>query len=524
MSIIDKLLYLLTGDKDKINTNYTQEAIEKANDENVNLVLNHIYSFRDSGIVKLMKQGEQYYNNDNDIVDRKRWYIGRRGEKVEAPLLANNKIAHSFLKKLIDQKANYLLSKPFSIKMNKGFESYDQLLVDTFNKPFRRQLKNLLKDSIKRGKAWVQVYYDENGKLSFKRLDAKQVIPIWHDSEHTQLEGIIRFYPVVSYTPSGTRREVEKVEYWTTQGVWYYQITQDGLIKDPDKKESGYTSGHFKIIFEQVNPETGEKETVEKETNWDRIPFICLKYNSEELPLIKFVKDDIDDYDKRRSDSSNDIEDEPNAIKVVKNYNGTDKSEFVKNLAQFHTAFVKGDGGMEILNNQIDDNRVVNHIAQTRKDIYELGRGVDTQEESLGNLSGVALKYRFMDLDLDCTDIEVELSVFLEQVAWFALVDTIGKGGNLTKTEKIEFSVEFNKDTLMSESDVINDCKTSVGIVSDETILQNHPWVDDVQAELDKVKQQKEEEMKRNAELFGDRNSNGDNFGENKPNINEGDE
>lgn len=519
MSIIDKLLYMLSGQErlTPTPTNFVQERIENPKDENTNLILNHIYTYRDSGILNLMKEGDKYYNNENDINKRKRYYVGRHGEKIEAPLLANNKMSHSFLKKLVDQKANYLLTKPFSIEMDEGFENYNDLLTDFFDKAFRRQLKNLTKDAIKHGKSWVQVYYDEKGQLKLKRLDAKQVIPIWHDSEHTILEGIIRVYPLVSYTPSGTKREIEKVEYWTTQGVWYYQITQDGLIKDPDKKDINYTSGHFQTVIERVDEETGQTIQELKETNWDRIPFICLKYNSEEIPLIKYVKSLIDDYDTRRSDSSNNIEDEPNSIKVVKNYGGTDKSEFVKNLAQFGTAFVKGDGGMEKIDNNIDDSRIVNHCKQTRKDLYELGRGVDTQEESLGNSSGVALGYRFMDLDLDCTDIGAEVAVYLEQVAWFLLIDNIAKGGNLEQVEKIDFEVEFNKDTLMSESDVISDCRNSQGIVSNETILQNHPWVDDVESELNKLATQREEEMQREVELFNQTNP-GDNFGTNTPN------
>lgn len=519
-NVIDRLLYVLTGKGELPHTptDFPQEKIEKPAEENVNLILNSIYTFRDSGLLQLMKDGDRYYNNDNDILDRKRFYIGRRGEKVEAPLLANNKNAHPFLKKLVDQKANYLLTKPFSLEFKDGYEQYADMLNEFFDKPFRRQLKNLTKDAIKHGKAWVQVYYDDEGNLKLKKLDSKEVIPLWKDSEHTQLEAIIRHYKVINYTPSGNKKEIEKVEYWTTQGVWYYQITPDGLIKDPDMKDVNYTSGHFQVVINKVDEETGEEIQEVKETNWDKIPFICLKYNSEEIPLIKYVKPLIDDYDRRRSDSSNDIEDEPNSIKVVKNYNGTDKSEFVKNLALFQTAFVKGDGGVDVLDNTIDDSRVVNHCKQTRKDLYELGRGVDTQEESLGNSSGVALGYRFMDLDLDCTDIGTEVAVYLEQVAWFVLVDNIGKGADLEQVDSIDFDVEFNMDTLMSESDVINDCKNSVDIVSTETILQNHPWVDDVKSEMEKLQKQREEADKREQELFSSNTDPNNNFGTNKPN------
>ena len=38
-------------------------------------------------------------------------------------------------------------------------------------------------------------------------------------------------------------------------------------------------------------------------------------------------------------------------------------------------------------------------------------------------------------------------------------------------------------------------CAASVGIISDETIIGMHPWIDDPQQELDRLKKQKEEEQ-----------------------------
>ena len=62
--------------------------------------------------------------------------------------------------------------------------------------------------------------------------------------------------------------------------------------------------------------------------NWEKVPFVCFKYNHEEIPLIKFVKSLVDDYDKHKSDNSNNLEDLPNGIYVLKNYDGQDLGEF----------------------------------------------------------------------------------------------------------------------------------------------------------------------------------------------------
>ena len=39
----------------------------------------------------------------------------------------------------------------------------------------------------------------------------------------------------------------------------------------------------------------------------------------------------------------------------------------------------------------------------------------------------------------------------------------------------------------MDETDIINNCNNSRGLVSTDTILANHPWVRDIQDEKEKL-------------------------------------
>ena len=52
------------------------------------------------------------------------------------------------------------------------------------------------------------------------------------------------------------------------------------------------------------------------------------------------------------------------------------------------------------------------------------------------------------------------------------------------------FDIIFNKDQIVNESEIINDIKNSVGIVSTETLLKNHPYVDDVKQEEEQLKKE----------------------------------
>lgn len=438
---------------------------------------------------KWMLTGQGYYIGDTDILKRKRTSIGENGEEVEVKNLANNKLVHNFIRKLVDQKVGYLLSKPLSIQTDN--ETYQGLLKEWFGKSFLRTLKNVGKESINKGKAWLHVYYDENGQLSFKKIPSEEIIALWRDAAHTDLDAIIRVYEVEVY--EGTEKKIiTKVEFWDRKGVRRYQMGRADVIGGqngaliPDV-EAGEVGSHFTAVL------NGEKE---QGYNWERVPFICFKYNDEEIPLAQLIKSLVDEYDKKKSDNSNNLEDLPNSIYVIKNYDGTDLGEFRRNLSTYRAVKVMDEGGVDTLNLEIDTEAFKTHMEMTRKDIYEFGRGVDTQSDKFGNSpSGIALRFLYADLDMDANVIETEFQASLEQLRWFIDQHIYNTTGTDYSGVTVDFI--FNRDILINETDAITNAKNSVGIISDETIVANHPWVTDSKKELDRLKKQREEDLQR---------------------------
>jgi Phage portal protein, SPP1 Gp6-like len=59
--------------------------------------------------------------------------------------------------------------------------------------------------------------------------------------------------------------------------------------------------------------------------------------------------------------------------------------------------------------------------------------------------------------------------------------------------EQVDFI--FNRDIMINEAQVIQDIRNSVGILSEETLIANHPYVTDVKAELDRKASERDEAM-----------------------------
>lgn len=467
-----------------------------------------ITEFENSDMLAMMRKAQKYYANENDINDRKRYYIDRKGIQQEVKNLSNTKLAHPFLKKLTNQKVNYLLGKELTIQCDD--DRFGEELGKYIGRTFLQTLKNVGKNAILNGVSWIQPYYNQTGELRFKRIPSEEVVPFWADADHTELDGVIRYYTMVEYDANGNKKDVTKVEYHTREGVWYYVKGSKGLEPDTDANPTGEIRGHFIITNPSVDKdgkpvldESGNQVFSAEQATWERIPFIAFKYNHDEISLLKWVKELIDDYDINTSDTSNTLQDVPNSIKVVKNYDGTDKGEFVQNLATFRTAFVSGDGDMTTVENKLDIAAIDSHLDRLRKDIYESGSGVDTQAEDLGNASGVALKFRYADLDNDMQDMANEFAASLENLIWFIKVDMLNKG--VGDFMNVEYEIMFNTDNITNETEVITSCKDSAGIISDETILANHPWVTDAASEMERVKKEREAALKETAtdEDFG---------------------
>lgn len=440
----------------------------------VELLLHEVQEWEGSPLRQLMLTGQNYYENKHDILDRKRMVVGEGGELEEAKNIANNKLVHGFVRKLVDQKVGYLLSLPFTIQTDK--EEYLKLLTRYFSKKFYRSFQNVGKEAINKGKAWLHVYYDEHGNFSLKRIPSEEIIPLWKDAEHTELSAVIRSYRIETWV--GKKKEtIHKVEVWDLSGVYRYVLDGSELIPDV---EAGDYEPHLTFVKGE------EKHGV----NWKRIPFVCFKYNDEELPIINFVKSIVDDYDKQKSDNSNNLEELPNGgIYVVRDYDGQDLGEFRRNLSVYRAVKVHGEGGLETLNLEIDTEAFRTHMEMQRKDLYELGRGVDTQSDRFGNdQSGIALRFLYADLDMDANIIETEFQAALEQLKWFIDQDIANRTGKDYSEEDVEFI--FNRDIIINESEVIENASKSTGQISDETIIANHPWVTDVQEELNRLEKQ----------------------------------
>ena len=426
-----------------------------------------IEQWRESPNRQMMITGQLYYEGEQDILLRKRTAIGQGGRLEEIENLPNNRVVDNQYAKLVNQKADYLLGQPFVVRGDNA--EYVKLLKKVFNKSFMRLLKNAGKGALNWGVAWIYPYLDFNGGICFKLIPGYELIPFWRDSEHTRLDKAVRVYRVCGY--EGKKPAViEKAEVYTAEGAERFVLEKGRLIPD--------TAGGEKIPYVR-----GWKRGKSGRLGYGRVPLIPVKYNESEIPLIKRVKSLQDGINALLSDFQNNMQEDPrNTILILKNYDGTNLGEFRKNLALYGAVKVRCDsdsqGGVETLEVKVNADNYKAVLNLFKQALIENGMGFNSMTlrsggSSLSNPNQLDIMSMYTDIDLDANEMEMELQGAFEDLLYFINGYFSFMGFGDFEGEDVE--IIFNRDMLINESEAIDNCIKSLGLLSEETVVAQHP-------------------------------------------------
>lgn len=421
---------------------------------------------------------EKYYSGDHDILRREKKVIGPDGNLVKIENVANNRLVDNQYRKLVDQKTNYVLGKPLTIATTK--DEYLTLLNRVFNKALHRQLRVLAQYAVDGGIAWLYPYYDEEGRFKIAVFPSHEICAVWKDSAHTELECAMRYYSEEVFTEKGGTELIYRVDLFTTHGITHFRYQGASLIPEH-------------------NPHSSYIRVGDAEFNWTRLPVIPFKYNNQEIPLIRNVKSLQDSLNQVLSDFQNNMEEDPRtSILVLKNYDGTNIPEFRQNLATYgviKVTTVDGvQGGVETLKVEVNAQNYQAILMQLKRAIVENGRGFDAKEERMdGDPNQMNIESMYTDIDLDVNAMETEFQAGFEELKWFIDQYLIHTGEADYTEEDVEFV--FNRDIFINEDAKIENCVKSVGVLSNKTILSRHPWVTNVEHELQQIEEDKAAEL-----------------------------
>lgn len=404
-----------------------------------------------------------YYRNRNDV--KRGISLGEKTGLGKNPLrFADNRISHNWHNLLVNQKASYLFS--YTPIFDLGNQEDNQLLQEILGDRFGKMVKDLCVEASNCGVGWLFLWMDDQDQMHLHVMESEQIIPIWSRDLDSTLDYVVRWYEDEDEDGEPmTRYELwdkEKVEFFEKRGR--QGIEPSVLLGE---KEEGYYHG------------------------FGRVPFFPFYNNGEKQGDLPMYKDLIDQYDKVVSGYANDLEDIQETIFVIRNYGGEDLGVFLKELKKYKAVKIDGDGndgGIETMQIQIPVEARKEFLQMLKNQIFISGHGIYPDHENLSATSGVALKYMYSLLEIKAGLMEMEFRTGFNE-----LIRCIWK--TLGREELGVIRQTYIRNAIQNDTEQTDIGVKSQGIISQETLLKNHPWVEDPQQE----QKRKDEELWKNS-------------------------
>lgn len=373
-----------------------------------------------------------------------------------------NKTVINYCKNIVDSYCGYMAT-PNCIAYNSPQDIEDIMEVLKYN-DYQAQDAELLLHALIYGVANELMYIDSESKTRFRMIDPTQCFGVYDDSLTSDLMYFVRIYKVNEWDDSNTYH----CDVYSASHITHYSMQGDNAGLTYLGEEPHYFGQCPANIF--VMPD--------EKSIFDCV--MTLQDTANEL-----LSAEVDDYSA--------------FCDAYLTLEGMDAdSDDIASMKENRVLILPAGAKADWLTKSANDAQVENILKRIHDSIYRIAQCPDFSSETFvgGVSSGIAIKYRLTGMETRAGKIEAEMKKALQRrVEIISGVASLAIGEEVWRDIQITFTRNIPEDTA-SIANLINTLK---GTVSDATLLGLLPFVDDVQAELDSVNEQKTANM----ELYG---------------------
>ena len=396
---------------------------------------------------------ENYYNTKNKIVNR----------VMADPVKPNNKLANPYASYITDTLTGYFVGEPITYNSNDEVLLKDLSMIFEYNDEADENME-LAKNASIYGVAYEMLYFSEEDKMiRFKPLSPKEVIPIFDKSVESNLLAVIRYYDDYNVVEDKTYTIIEVIN---NTEVVRYQTSQGSISL---------------TLLEQYPHYFG------------MVPIAIFKNNEEERGDFEPVISLIDAYDTMESDSVNDFAYFVDCYLAL--YGFTAEAEDVQKMKENRILLMDDGTKAEWLIKNSNDTTIENMKNRLDADIHKFAKCPNlADKEFASNASGIAIKFKTLGTENLVSIKERKFKRGLQQrLELISMISSVLREGFDWRA----IDIVFSRNLPTNDMDIANMVNSLRDIVSDETLLAQVPFVEDVQAEMERIDEQREKEKEQ---------------------------
>jgi len=397
-----------------------------------------------------------YYNHKNSKDDGLISYVDTAGNTKTLNLSKDSELYTNFFRLIVNQKLDYLLAKEPTLKNDKYSITR---IVDL--------LEDLVLSASLDTTAWVQ-FYIYNNELDWLIVPDKEVIP-YYDRYNKNLEELIKYFLI--------DKDTFYVEHWTLRGLKTFKIHKDRITDVMNKS-------HFEVKTFYVNGDIDSEDS----KNFNSIPFIPMFNNKSKKSDIEGIKELLDMYNSISSGFIKNINVFQEFILKLKGYASDSNTldEVLHNIKKYKAMSLQegADADYMKVDIPVEARQVILDII--KENIFLISQSMNPTQLGDGNITNIVIQSRYAALDMKANKTEKQIKLFYEKFANF-LQDFY--------KSLFDGTIICNRSMLFNITEAIKNCVDSKGIISDETIVKNHPFVSDSKEELKLIEKEKQNNM-----------------------------
>lgn len=414
---------------------------------------------------RLIKLGK-YYDGKTDIV--------KQGAAASRP---NYKIHVNLATLITNIQTGYFMGKPVDYNFKKEDSNLKTALEQIDSNNFAEQENfSLASDMSCYGVAYEVVMIDGEDqttditkRLRFSKLDAENTFFVVDDSILQHPVCAIYMYAV---------KNINQAEEWRGYVYTAEEIIEFNLL------------GKQAVIGDRYPHQFGEIPVIEFRNNCDRI--------GDYEPVLE----QLDALSLTVSNETDDLQSIANAILGIYGATGTD-DETIKKINTTKIAKLPVGSKMEFIIKNVDIDAVKHQIDQNLKLIYQITQTPDLSDDSFGgNKTGVAMRYKLWGIE-QCRGTKERYfrRSLYERLRLLFNILSLSKGQTIYDiSQEIDFT--FYKNLPDNDEEIVEIVNKLNGIVSTRTLLQQIPFIEDVDAEMDDINKEKKENAANEAAAF----------------------
>lgn len=380
-------------------------------------------------------------------------------QKVYAdPSKPCNKTVINYMKNIVDSYAGYMAT-PGHISYRSDEDIEDIMNILRYN-DYQAEDAEFLTAALIFGVAAELMYVDDYGKTRFQLINPMQCFGVYDDSLSADLIYFVRFYQVNDWDNNDTYF----VDVYNGTNMKRYQMTGlNGQLSFIEEKPHYFQQCPANIFY------LPDEKSI----------FDCVMGLQDSVN--ELLSAEIDDYSAFCD-----------AYLVIE---GAElDAETAAQMRQDRIIQLPEGAKASWLTKNANDAQVENVLGRIHDSIYRIAQCPDFSSESFvgGVSSGIAIQYRLTGMENRAGIIEGAMKKALQR-----RVEIICGLVSLSLGEAVfrDIQIDFKRNIPADEANTINLVNALKGTVSDATLLGQLDFITDVNAELEAVKAQKEENM-----------------------------